>query len=212
VEALQGLGRIGGPDAEKPVLAAGSDSAPWVREVAVRELGNFKGDVSLPSRLDKIVSADPAYRVRAEALGALARIQAPDAFDTLAAAVKSDSPDDTLRDAALRAFGRLGDVRAVPILVEWSAVGKPMGSRQAAIGAVAELDKTNKDITRMLISYLNEPYYDVRIAAIFALAARGDTDAIAPLEDLLHKGELTVAIGPYIELALRLLRAQPAPK
>jgi len=212
VEALQGLGRIGGPDAEKPVLAAGSDSAPWVREVAVRELGNFKGDVSLPSRLDKIVSADPAYRVRAEALGALARIQAPDAFETLAAAVKSDSPDDTLRDAALRAFGRLGDVRAVPILVEWSAVGKPMGSRQAAIGAVAELDKTNKDITRMLISYLNEPYYDVRIAAIFALAARGDTDAIAPLEDLLHKGELTVAIGPYIELALRLLRAQPAPK
>jgi aminopeptidase N len=212
VEALQGLGRIGGPDAEKPVLAAGSDSAPWVREVAVRELGNFKGDVSLPSRLDKIVSADPAYRVRAEALGALARIQAPDAFETLAAAVKSDSPDDTLRDAALRAFGRLGDVRAVPILVEWSAVGKPMGSRQAAIGAVAELDKTNKDITRMLISYLNEPYYDVRIAAIFALAARGDTDAIDPLEDLLHKGELTVAIGPYIELALRLLRAQPAPK
>jgi HEAT repeat protein len=96
--------------------------------------------------------------------------------------------------------------------MEWSAIGKPMGSRQAAIGAVAELDKTNKDITRMLISFLNEPYYDVRIAAIFALAARGDTDAIAPLEDLLRKGELTVAIGPYIELALRLLRAQPAPK
>ena len=212
VEALQGLGRIGGPDAEKRVLAAGGDSAPWVREVAARELGNFKGDVSLPSTLDKIASADPAYRVRAAALGALARIQAPDAFDTLAAAVKSDSPDDTLRDAALRAFGRLGDVRAVPILMEWSAIGKPMGSRQAAIGAVAELDKTNKDITRMLISFLNEPYYDVRIAAIFALAARGDTDAIAPLEDLLRKGELTVAIGPYIELALRLLRAQPAPK
>ncbi len=212
VEALQGLGRIGGPDAEKRVLAAGGDSAPWVREVAARELGNFKGDVSLTSTLDKIASADPAYRVRAAALGALARIQAPDAFDTLAAAVKSDSPDDTLRDAALRAFGRLGDVRAVPILMEWSAIGKPMGSRQAAIGAVAELDKTNKDITRMLISFLNEPYYDVRIAAIFALAARGDTDAIAPLEDLLRKGELTVAIGPYIELALRLLRAQPAPK
>jgi hypothetical protein len=100
----------------------------------------------------------------------------------------------------------------VPMLVEWSAVGKPMGSRQAAIGAIAELDKSNKAITRMLITFLGEPYFDVRIAAIFALAARGDPDAIAPLEDLLRNGALTVAIGPYVELALRLLKAQPAPK
>ena len=212
MEALEGLGRIGGPDAEKQVLAAAGDSAPWVREVAVRELGNFKEDASLPLRLYNIASADTAYRVRTAALGALAKIQAPNAFDVLAAVVKSDSPDDTLREASLRAFGRLGDARAVPILMEWSVVGKPMGSRQAAIAAIAELDKTNKDITRMLISYLNEPYFDVRIAAIFALAGRGDPDAIAPLDDLLHKGELTVAIGPYIELALRMLKIQPATK
>jgi aminopeptidase N len=212
VEALEGLGRTGGPDAEKQVLASASDPTPWVRDVAVRELGNFKGDPSLASRLTDIASADTAYRVRTAALGALAKIQAPNAFETLAAAVKSDSPDDTLREASLRAFGRLGDARAVPILMDWSALGKPMGSRQAAIGAIAELDKTNKDITRMLISLLNEPYFDIRIAAIFALAARGDPDAIAPLEDLLRKGELTVAIGPYVELALRLLKAQPAPR
>jgi aminopeptidase N len=212
VEALQGLGRIGGPDAEKPVLAAGSDSEPWVREVAVRELGNFKDDASLPSRLSNIASADPAYSVRTAALGALAKIQAPNAFDVLAAAVNSDSPDDTIREASLGALGRLGDARAVPILMEWSALGKPMGSRQAAIGAIAELDKTNKDITRVLISYLSEPYFDVRLSAIFALAARGDQDAIAPLEDLLHKGQLTVAIGPYLELAIRILKAHPAAK
>ena len=212
VEALEGLGRIGGPDAERQILAVIRDPTPWVRDVAVRELGNFQEDASLPSKLSDIASNDAAYRVRTAALGALARIQAPNAFDTLAAAVKSVSPDDTLREASLRAFGRLGDTRAVPILVEWSAVGKPMGSRQAAIGAIAELDKSNKAITRMLISFLGEPYFDVRIAAIFALAARGDPDAIAPLEELLRNGALTVAIGPYVELALRLLKAQPAPK
>ncbi len=212
VEALQGLGRIGGPDAEKEVLAGVNDSAPWVREVAVRELGNFKEDASLPSRLSNIASVDPAYRVRTAALGTLAKMQAPNAFEVLAAGVKTDSPDDTIRDASLRAFGRLGNIRAVPILMEWSATGKPIGSREAAIGAIAELDKTNGDITRLLISYLNEPYFDVRIAAIFGLASRGDTDAIAPLEDLLRKGDLTVAIGPYIELAIRLLKAQPTQK
>jgi aminopeptidase N len=212
VESLQALGRIGGSGAEKQVVAAVSDSAPWVREVAVRELGNFKDDASLPSRLSNIASDDPAYRVRTAALGALAKIQAPSAFEVLAAAVKSESPDDMIRDASLRAFARLGDARAVPILMEWSAIGKPVGSRQAAISAIAEFDKTNKEITRMLIACLSEPFFDIRIAAIFALAGRGDTDAIAPLEELLRKGDLTVAIGPYIQLALRLLKAQPAPR
>jgi aminopeptidase N len=209
VEALLALGRIGGPEAEKKVLAAVADPAPWVRDVAVRELGDFKDDISLPEKLTRIAASDRAYRVRAAALGALASIQAPSAFETLAEAVKSDSPDDIIREASLRALGRLGDIRAVPILIEWSTIGKPIGSRQAAIGAIAELDKPNSDITKMLVSCLNEPYFDIRIAAIFALGARGDTDAIAPLEGMLNNGDLTVAIGPYIELAIRMLKSQP---
>jgi aminopeptidase N len=212
VEALQGLGRIGGDAAEKYVLAEANDPAPWVRDVAVRELGNFKDDASLPARLSKIADEDAAYRVRAAALGALATLRTPNAFDTLSAAVKSDSPDDIIREASLRALGRLGDVRAVPILTAWSAVGKPARSRQAAIGAIAGLDKSDKEITRLLISYLSEPYFDVRLSAIFALGGRGDTDAIAPLEEMLKNGELTQAIGPYIELALRLLKTQPPAK
>lgn len=209
VEALLALGRIGGPEAEKHVLAAVRDPAPWVRDAAVRELGIFKDDISLPAKLSKIAASDPAYRVRAAALGALAPIHAPNAFETLADAVKSESPDDIIREASLRALGKLGDIRAVPILMEWSTIGKPVGSRQAAIGAIAELDKPNSAITKTLVSYLNEPYFDIRIAAIFALGSRGDTDAIAPLEEMLNNGELTVAIGPYIELALRLLKSPP---
>jgi aminopeptidase N len=212
VEALLALGKIGGPSAEGPILAASRDPAPWVRDRAVLELGNFKDDLSLPEKLDKIAASDPAYRVRAAALSALGSIHAPNAFETLAAAVKSDSPDDILRNAALRALGRLGDQRAVSILMDWSAAGKPIESRQAAIGAIAELDKPNHAITQTLVSYLNEPYFDIRIAAIFALGVRGDTDAIAPLENLLKNGELTVAIGPYIELALRMLKTPPNAK
>jgi len=209
VEALLALGKIGGPDAEKQVLTAVHDPAPWVRDRAVMELGTFKADESLPETLTRIAASDSAYSVRASALGALATIHAPDAFETLAAAVRTNTPDDIVRQAALRSLGRLGDERAVSILMEWSAVGKPIASRQAAIGAIAELDKPNHAITQMLVSYLSEPYFDVRISAIFALAARGDTNAIAPLQDMLTHAELTVAIGPYIELALRMLKSQP---
>jgi aminopeptidase N len=210
VEALRALGKIGGADAEKAVLAAASDPTPWVRDVAVRELGNFKDDPSLPSRLSNIAATDPAYRVRREALGALGAIKAPDAFEELSAAVKIDSPDDMIRDTALRALGTLGDARAVPILMEWSQLGKPMEGRQAAIAGLGRLDKTNKEITRTLISYLNEPYFDVRVSAIFALGERGDPDAIAPLEEMLKNSELSLATGPYIELALRMLKTPPA--
>jgi aminopeptidase N len=212
VEALLSLGRIGGSDAEKHVLAGVTDPLPWVRDVAVFELGNFKDDISLPDKLAKIAATDPAYRVRAAALGAIAKLQPPEAFEILAAAVKSKSPDEVVQKSALRALGTLKDQRSVSILMEWSKPGKPIGSRQAAIGAIAELDKTNHEITQTLISYLNEPNVDIRLAAIFALGARGDADAIAPLEEMLKHGELTVAVGPYIQLAIRLLKTQPVQK
>jgi aminopeptidase N len=212
VEALLSLGRIGGVEAEKQVLAGINDPLPWVRDVAVLELGDFKDDLTLPDRLTKIAASDPAYRVRAAALSAIAKLQPPDAFEILARAVKSNSPDDVVQKSALRALGTLRDQRAVSILTDWSKPGKPIASRQAAIGAVAELDKTNHEITETLVSYLNEPNVDIRLAAIFALGARGDTEAVAPLEEMLKHGELTVAVGPYIEFAIRLLKNQPAQK
>ena len=210
VEALRALGRIGGSEAEIQVNAAANDEKPWVREVAVRTLGNFKQDSTLGSRLTNTAATDAAYRVRAAALVSLGQIKAPNAFDVLAAAVNSDSPDGVLRDAALDGFGLLDDARAVPILAEWSAAGKPLASRQDAIGAIAELDKKSGAITQTLLSYLHDPHFDVRTAAILALGARGDATAIAPLDEMRKGGDSTMAEAPYLDTALRILRAQPA--
>ena len=76
---------------------------------AARVLGRFKGDSNVASTLASTASGDPAYRVRAAALLALAEVKAPGAFDVLSAAVRSDSPDNMVRDAALRGMGELGD-------------------------------------------------------------------------------------------------------
>ena len=208
VEALRTLGKIGGADAEKQILAALDDDKPWVRDVAVEQLGNFKDDASLGPKLTEIAANDKAYRVRAKALGALGAIKAPNAYDTFIAAVKSDSPDDTLRDAALSGLGALGDDRAVPVLLEWSAVGKPFEARGAAIGALAGLDKKNKAITQALISYLKEPYFDVKFPALFALGRRGDPDAIAPLEAMVQSGDLPIGTAPFVQMQISTLKAQ----
>lgn len=206
VESLKALGKIGGAGAEKQVLAALTNEEPWVRKSAVQQLGNFPEDASLGPRLTEIASKDKAYGVRAAAFNAIGKIKAPDAYELLTAALQTDSPDDTIRHGALQGLGSLGNDRAVPALLEWSAAGKDFESRGAAIEAVAGLDLKNKEITRALISYLREPYTDVKFRALFALGRRGDPDAIAPLEELVKSGDLNLGDEPYVEMQIQALK------
>jgi aminopeptidase N len=211
-ESLRTLGKIGGAAAEKQVLGAVNDEKPWVREVAVQQLGMFKDDASLGPKLTDIAANDKAFHVRAAALRSLGQIKAANAFDVLTAAVKSDSPDDTLREAGLQGLGGLGDDRAVPLLLEWSGPGKPLDSRGTAIGAVAGLDKKNKEITQALISYVKEPYFDVKFAALFALGRRGDPEAIAPLEEWLKSGDLPIGMTSFVKDQIAALKSQASGK
>jgi aminopeptidase N len=212
VEALRSLGKIGGSEAEQSIFNALNDDKPWVREAAVQQLGHFKEDSSLPGKLTAIASDDKAYRVRAAALGALAELKAPDAYDTLVAAVKTDSPDNVIRDAALAGLGRLGDDRAVPLLLEWSGPGKDQRTRQTAMMAVGRLDKKNKEITNRLVAYLHEPYFDVSFWGLFAIGERGDVDAISPLQDLLKSDDVTANQKTMIESQIEALKAHAAAK
>jgi aminopeptidase N len=202
-ESLRSLGKIGNSAAEKEVEAALANDKPWVREVAVTQLGKFK-DASLGAELAKIAGTDPAYRVRAAALQSLADSKAPNALDVLTAAVKSDSPDDILRRGALRAFGDLGDDKAAPLVLEWSADGKPLTSRAAAISSLGLLDKGNKEITKALISYAEEGHRDVRFPAVLALGRRGDPAAIPTLEELAKAGGFG---GSMIQGQIQAIRA-----
>jgi aminopeptidase N len=209
-ESLKALGKIGGSAAEKQILTAVNDPKPWVRQIAVQELGGFTDDASLAPQLTAIASNDKAYRVRAAALNALGEIKAPNAYEVLTGAVKLDSPDDTLRNGALEGLGSLADDRSVPLLLEWSAIGKPFETRSAAIGALAGLDTKNKAITKTLISYLQEPYIDIKYATLFALTKRGDPDAIAPLEAMVKSGDLSLGAAPYIQMQIDALKAKSA--
>lgn len=205
VESLRALAKLGGADAEKSVLAASSDPAPWVREAAAEQFARFSPDSAVAPKLVAMATTDPAYMVRAAALRALAQTRSDSAFDVLAAAAKTDSPDNVIRRAALVAFGILGDSHAVPLLLDWSAPGKPFGCREAAIASLSGLDPSDGKITQKLVSYLHEPYFDLQLAAIFALARRGDPSAAAPLRAMLGK-ELTTIEDPYIQTALDVLQ------
>jgi len=153
-----------------------------------------------------MATSDSAYLVRSAALRAVAQSKSDSAFDVLATAAKTDSPGDVIRRSALAAFGMLGDSRAVPLLLDWSAPGRPFACRESAIASLAALDRSNGKITERLVSYLGEPYFDLQVATILALARRGDPSAAAPLRAMLDGKELTTIEEPYIQTALDVLQ------
>jgi aminopeptidase N len=211
--AADALGQSGGSTASKQLLdALNTAKEPGVRNRIVSALANFKDDPAIVAKLNAIAGEDSSYRARAAALQALGRLKAPGALTTLDAAVAADSPDGFLRNAALRSMGPLGDDKAVPLLLQWSAAGKPIDSRNAAISSLARLQKDNKDITNQIASYLSEPHFPIRMASIFALGARGDASAIPALEALLKSDDLSIEMAPMIKRQIASLKTPAGEK
>jgi aminopeptidase N len=205
-EAVRALGQIGTPSAAKEVLAALANKEPWLRAVVVNQLGNFKDDAAVAEKLEAIARSDQSFRARANAVQAIGKLKVANALSLLQEAARSESPDDIVANAALRAMGPLGDEKAVPILLEASAPGNPIPARQAAISSLARIQKGNKEITRRMTEYLREPYFPIQLSTVFALGERGDKDAIPPLEALLKSGDLSIAFAPYIESQIQRLK------
>jgi aminopeptidase N len=205
--AANSLGELGGTSAAKQLIGAlPSISEAWVRATIVRALGKVKDDATVVAKLESLAKEDRSYRSRASALNALGQLKTPGAYDTLTAAVKSDSPDDILRNAALRSLGILGDERAASLLAEWSKPGKDLDSREQAINGLARLQKTDKEITQQIAGYLTESHFSVRMAAIFALGARGDVTAVPALEALLKRDDLSIEVAPMVKEQIERLK------
>jgi aminopeptidase N len=198
--AAESLGEIGGPVAAKKLIEAlNSANEPWLRARMAAALGDFKDDTDVLAKLQNVAEQDASYRARAAALQALGKLKAPNAFAILNSAIAADSPDNFLRNAALRSLGALGEEKAVPVLREWIVPGKPMETREAAIFSLARLQKDNKEITTQIASYLPEQHFGIRMAAVSALGARGDAAAIPALEQLLKSDDLSIEVAPMIK-------------
>jgi HEAT repeat protein len=211
--AADALGRLANAGAAKQLLEAlDSNEQPFVRNHIVAALGEIKDEPGIAAKLEIVARNDASYRARATALQSLGHLKAPDALNTLSAAVKTDSPDDILRHAALRSLGFLGDDKAAPVLRAWAAPGKPIETRQVAITSLARLDKANKEITAEIAKYLTESHYPIRYAAIYSLGSRGDPSAVPALESLLNRDDLSIDMGPTIKEQITRLQKQKGEK
>ena len=211
--AADALGRIGNPAAGKRLLAGlDANTQPYVRNHIVAALGAIKDEPAIVAKLVDISRDDASYRSRGNALQSLGKLKVASAFPVLTEAVKADSPDDFLRNAALRSLGFLGDDRGVPMLREWAVPGKAIETRQAAIASLGRLDKGNKEITAQIASYLTEAHYPIRYAAIRAVGGRGDASAIPALQSLLKRDDLSIEMAPTVKEEIARLQKEESSK
>ena len=205
VQALTALGRIGGA---KPASRCWRPFPMPNRGCANPPSSNWAASRTRPAcpiALRKFLG-DDAYRVRAAALNSYAQLKPRSGLALLQDAAKTDSPDDVIRRAALRAMGPLGDDKAVSTLLDWSEEGKPIALRTAAIASLAQLDKKNEDIGKRLTALLDDQAFDIRSAAVNALGDRDDASAVPALEAMLRRTRLPVNFSNVIQRAIDRLK------
>jgi HEAT repeat protein len=211
--AADALGRVGNAAAGRQLLdSLDANQQPYVRNHIAAALGNIKDEPNVAAKLSAVARDDASYRARANALQSLGKLKAANALPVLTAAVNAESPDDFLRNAALRSLGYLGDDRGVPLLREWSAPGKAIETREAAIASLGRLEKGNKEITVQIASYLTESHYPIRYAAIHALGSRGDASAIPALQALLKRDDLSIEMAPTVKQQIAHLQKEESGK
>jgi aminopeptidase N len=209
LQAVKSLSELKTDAARSALIDASKDSDPLVRREAVQGLGALK-DPALADLFINLINTDESYFVVSYAASALGQSGSPKAFDALAAAMKMDSWDETIRVGVLRGLTWLKDPRALDIAFKFSSSENHGALRMAAFPLLAVFGKGNDRAFQILKTALTERSQQIRLAAVQSLGAIGDARALPLLEELSKSPELppqgrqaiAIAIG-QIKLATR---------
>jgi len=172
-------------------LVAGDD--PQMRAVAAGYAMELTGE-NVTQRL-AAAAAESSPEVQVMLLDVLAARGDAQAWETVARACQAAQPP--VREAALAAAGRVGDVRAVPILL--SAAGRTGPEREIARHSLAVLRGPGVD--RVLLAGMAEGEPGQQAEAIRALAARQTSEAIPRFLDAAADAAEPVRVAALESLA-----------
>lgn len=184
----EALGKIGDARAVEPLIEALGDEDGGVRRAAAWALGEI-GDVRAVEPLSKALG-DEDEHVREAATKALtgkpilerlidANNSGKIGESTVELLVKAlENEDESVRWIAAEALVRIGDARAVELLIE--------ALRDGNSAAAGVLEKLGKPAVEQLIEALGDDISDVREHAAKVLGNIGDTRAVEPLLEVLN--------------------------
>jgi len=209
-EAAEALAKMHTPDALKALIDARRVKHPKARRAVARALGAWREERAAKA-LQSLLKRDPSYFVEAAAAESLGRTRTPGAFGALGQALKKASWQEVIRAGVMRGMVESDPVKALPILEEWSAPGRPEPARLTALAllgrAARESDKEPaKKRTRLALEkVVHDGFFMDRLAALGGLSQLRDRASVATL-DALKDAALDGRIKRRIEETANALR------
>ncbi|MDA1194860.1 MAG: HEAT repeat domain-containing protein [Planctomycetota bacterium] len=205
-EAIRDLGKLGHPEARKRALALASvRPVPINVGLALAEVLGSAGDGKAVTALLGFLEDERLHaNVKKLVLEQLRSLRAPDAVDSIVAALQSDAPavrataaevlasivevdvtkallarakkekDEEVLALLLEALGDHGDVAALPTLLKQAKSRAKPGARASAVRALARLGFHHPKVRDFLLSLLGGRDMESRILALDAAGASGD--------------------------------------
>jgi len=208
-EVAETLAELKGEQGQKILVAMTQDKEPRVRTAVATALGRLPSNPDLLVRLDQLARTDTSFSTRAAAIRSLGRLKPADSVDRLRPFLDQDSPHELIRRAAVSALGELGDDKAIPLLLEWTAPGKDDDVRLEGISALGRLGRGKTEVRDHLVKLLDDPYFRVRGVAVNALRQRREHEAVPALEAL-ARNEWNTFIARSARNAIEEIQKPPA--
>jgi len=189
-EVATALGSAKAAAARNALVAGAAQASSKVRRAVAAALGQFPEDLEAARVLEGMLGGegDASYYAQAAAAEALGRTRTPAAFAVLTGVLGRPAHNDVITVGALTGLAHLRDLRAVDMLLDYTAWGRHQNARRAAIDALGVLGPLADDATRLRIrerldALLDDRWLRVQLSAIGALAALKDARAAPALRE-----------------------------
>ena len=211
-EAASALGRMQSSSAREALMELADPANrlkhPKVRRKIVDALGSYPHAEVTPI-LIAYATNDPSYAVEAAATSALGDAVGEEITTVLLANTTKHSYRDSIRKAAVRALGRRATAEGIDACMAVASYGQPDRTRPDAMAALAKLGEEDDDRTRIrefLLSMVDDPERRPRRAAIAALGALADPEALDALARI-RDGSAAEEFRDEAEAAIKRIRS-----
>lgn len=179
--ALRALARIGDPVGVAPLIETLKKAEGWLAPRIADILGRHGDLVTDP--MIAFLNEESRHPARAWAAAVLGEVKSPRAYPVL---IKSlNDLDDEVRAKSAGALGRLGDVRAVPHLLDRLLTDPIPFVRARIAGALGQF--SGDEVIERLVRSLGDPAWWVRMRSVEALeqiGARAERPLLVALDDV----------------------------
>lgn len=210
-EAAHALGEMRSDRAYQALASLVNVEHPKVRRAVVRALGEFRTEKCAKLLTSLLEKGDASVLVEAELARSAGRTRQALVYDTLVLALGRTSWRDTVRIGAIDGLAKLRDERALPLIDTFAEERHPVGTRRAAVAALAEFGEGKRTVRERLEQLLegkDDPYFLPEV--LRALVKLKDPAAIGPIAKLLERS-LDGRVRRHAREALRDLRQKEHP-